>query len=104
MLKSQLYSIVNDHTIVDREVDQLRRSGGVRLFKLPLASDDYALLPAEDYRQHIETIKQAKLVRAFRCCAPGAAMHAIARTPAEKLRAARPRCGFRRRALRWGWL
>mmetsp|Transcript_22593 Transcript_22593/g.57857 ORF Transcript_22593/g.57857 Transcript_22593/m.57857 type:complete len:326 (+) Transcript_22593:1-978(+) len=61
VLKSQLYSIVNDHTIVDREVDQLRRSGGVRLFKLPLASDDYALLPAEDYRQHIETIKQAKL-------------------------------------------
>ncbi|DBA77673.1 TPA: hypothetical protein ACH3X2_008375 [Trebouxia sp. C0005] len=49
MLRSQLYSLVDDRTLVDRELDELRRDRVVRVLKLPTAPDDYAFMLSEDY-------------------------------------------------------
>jgi hypothetical protein len=34
LLKSQLYTVLHDKTAADRDVEDLRRQGKVRLFKL----------------------------------------------------------------------
>lgn len=40
VLKSQLYTVLADRTAVDRDVEDLRRQGTVRLFKLAIGRDD----------------------------------------------------------------
>lgn len=47
-----------DRTAVDRDLEQLRRSHKVRLFKLPTGADDYGIMTTEDY---------VALIRAL-CC------------------------------------
>ncbi|CAL5228660.1 g11830 [Coccomyxa viridis] len=48
-LRSQLYTIVNDRTIVDRELDTLRLQNTLRVVKLTSMQDEYAYLLTEDY-------------------------------------------------------
>lgn len=59
MLRSQLYSLVDDRTKVDRELDELRRDHAVRSLKLPTAPDDYAFMLAEDYASAVHQQHQA---------------------------------------------
>lgn len=50
VLKSQLYSVLSDRTNADRDLDELRRTNKVRLFKLATGSDDHGILTTDDYR------------------------------------------------------
>lgn len=54
-MKHQVYSIVHDRTIADRELMTLRDSGRIRLFKLGVSNDEFAVLFTEDYVQHIKS-------------------------------------------------
>ncbi|BDA45346.1 Serine/threonine-protein kinase 19 [Coccomyxa sp. Obi] len=58
VLKSQIYSIVKDRTIVDRQLDELRLQNKLRLFKLLTLHDGYAYLPTDDYQGIIARITQ----------------------------------------------
>jgi len=49
VLVSQLYSSVKNRTDVDRELDQLKQLGSVRIFKLLSGKNDYAIVTKEDY-------------------------------------------------------
>ncbi|KAG0263027.1 hypothetical protein BG011_009424 [Mortierella polycephala] len=57
-LVHQIYSIVKDHTTVDRTLDQLIKDGTLRKFYLGgTGSDEFAIMLTEDY---VEQIQQAK--------------------------------------------
>jgi serine/threonine-protein kinase 19 len=56
VLRHQLYSVMDDRTQVDRELLVLRDSGKVRLFKLGVAEDEYALVWTGDYQNHVRTV------------------------------------------------
>ncbi|CAD7700987.1 unnamed protein product [Ostreobium quekettii] len=58
VLKSQLYSIVTDRTIVDRELDSLRHSHKIRWLRLPFGTDEYAVVVMEDYHEEINDAKR----------------------------------------------
>eukprot|EP00026_Physarum_polycephalum_P013777 Phypoly_transcript_14217.p1 GENE.Phypoly_transcript_14217~~Phypoly_transcript_14217.p1 ORF type:complete len:271 (+),score=41.32 Phypoly_transcript_14217:141-953(+) len=49
VLVSQLYSSVTNRTDVDRELDNLKREGSIRVFKLLSGKNDYAVVTREDY-------------------------------------------------------
>ncbi|XP_019433035.1 PREDICTED: serine/threonine-protein kinase 19 isoform X3 [Lupinus angustifolius] len=49
ILKSQLYSSVKDRTLVDRELETLRRDKVLRVFKLNTGQDDHAVMFLDDY-------------------------------------------------------
>lgn len=53
ILMNQLYAIVSDRTQVDRELDQLKRKGEIRSFKVHLKTNEFAVLFVEDYRAQI---------------------------------------------------
>ncbi|KAK3705180.1 hypothetical protein QZH41_013979, partial [Actinostola sp. cb2023] len=55
ILKHQLYSIVKDKTIVDRELNDLWEQNEVRLFKLFSGSDEFAVVLTGDYERHIRS-------------------------------------------------
>lgn len=48
-LKPQLYTLVKDRTTADRELDELRRTNQVRIIKLPVSPEDYAIVLTADY-------------------------------------------------------
>ncbi|KAK9830141.1 hypothetical protein WJX72_009964 [[Myrmecia] bisecta] len=58
MLRSQLYTLVKDRTSVDRQLDELRQSGAVRMFKLPATVDEYAFMFAADYMAMVGRARQ----------------------------------------------
>ncbi|CAN1245113.1 Serine/threonine-protein kinase 19 [Linum grandiflorum] len=49
VLRSQLYSSVEDRTQVDRELETLKRENVLRIFKLNTGQDDHAVMLLEDY-------------------------------------------------------
>ncbi|CAN1270428.1 Serine/threonine-protein kinase 19 [Linum perenne] len=49
VLRSQLYSSVEDRTQVDRELETLKRENVLRVFKLNTGQDDHAVMFLEDY-------------------------------------------------------
>lgn len=53
VLRSQLYSSVNDRTQVDRELESLRKEKVVRVFKLNSGQDDHAIVFMDDYLKQI---------------------------------------------------
>jgi len=57
VLRSQLYSSVNDRTLVDRELEKLKLERSVRIFKLNTGQDDYAIMFMADYLAQIDTAK-----------------------------------------------
>ncbi|XP_077228826.1 serine/Threonine-kinase [Tasmannia lanceolata] len=56
VLRSQLYSSVNDRTQVDRELESLRVEKVVRIFKLNTGQDDHAIMFMDDYLKQIEVV------------------------------------------------
>ncbi|XP_044491578.1 serine/threonine-protein kinase 19 homolog isoform X1 [Mangifera indica] len=61
ILKSQLYSSVEDRTQVDRELESLRREKVLRVFKLNTGQDDHAIMFLDDYLNQIErAVKRIK--------------------------------------------
>lgn len=57
MLKTQLYTIVEDKTRVDKELDILRKTNKVRMFQIPSHPEDIALQLAEDFVASIQSYK-----------------------------------------------
>lgn len=57
VLRSQLYSSVNDRTLVDRELEKLKLERAVRSFKLNTGQDDYAIMFMADYLAQIDAAK-----------------------------------------------
>lgn len=57
VLRSQLYSSVNDRTLVDRELEKLKLERAVRIFKLNTGQDDYAIMFMADYLAQIDAAK-----------------------------------------------
>ncbi|KAK3028142.1 hypothetical protein RJ639_039003 [Escallonia herrerae] len=58
ILRSQLYSSVDDRTQVDRELESLRREKVLRIFKLNTGQDDHAIMFVDDYLNQIERISK----------------------------------------------
>ena len=52
-VKHQLYSIVKDRTLVDRELNLLRDRGIIRFFKLDSGSDEFAVVNDKDFMEII---------------------------------------------------
>lgn len=53
VLKHQLYSLHNDKTSVDKQVNELRETGELLMFQLGFDSEAFALVFAEDYRAKV---------------------------------------------------
>ena len=61
-LKHQIYSIFEDRTLVDRELNSLRDAGEIRLIKLDSGSDEFAVVNRTDYMEIITTcVKERRL-------------------------------------------
>ena len=58
-LKTQLYCVLTDRTITDRELDELRHANAVRYFKLPAGSDECAIMLTSDYAAAGEACRPA---------------------------------------------
>mmetsp|Transcript_1621 Transcript_1621/g.3737 ORF Transcript_1621/g.3737 Transcript_1621/m.3737 type:complete len:278 (-) Transcript_1621:46-879(-) len=61
VLKSQLYCTLKDHTKLDREVDELRQKGEIRVFKLSTSPSDYAVHLTDDYVWQLQDAKERQL-------------------------------------------
>ena len=55
VLKHQIYSIVQDRTLVDRELNSLRDVGEIRFFKLDSGIDEFAIVCNKDYMSILHT-------------------------------------------------
>ncbi|XP_029996014.1 serine/threonine-protein kinase 19 isoform X2 [Sphaeramia orbicularis] len=53
VLKHQLYSIHNDKTMVDRELNKLREQGELLMFQLGFDADAFGLVFASDYKAKV---------------------------------------------------
>ncbi|XP_050962805.1 serine/threonine-protein kinase 19-like isoform X2 [Labeo rohita] len=53
VLKHQLYSLHNDKTLVDKQVNELRENGDLLMFQLGFDSEAFALVFAEDYKAKV---------------------------------------------------
>ncbi|KAF5182341.1 Serine/threonine-protein kinase [Thalictrum thalictroides] len=58
ILRSQLYSSVNDRTRVDRDLESLKKEKVLRTFKLYTGQDDDAIMFMEDYLNQIESVEK----------------------------------------------
>lgn len=47
--------MLQDRTLADRQLDELRLSNKLRVFKLATGSDDYALMPISNYKAVVQT-------------------------------------------------
>ncbi|XP_060071694.1 inactive serine/threonine-protein kinase 19-like [Ylistrum balloti] len=54
VLKHQLYGMMNDRTKVDQELNDLRKHGLIKLFKLGSEADEYCILFTNDYEEHVK--------------------------------------------------
>ncbi|XP_019641995.1 PREDICTED: uncharacterized protein LOC109483423 [Branchiostoma belcheri] len=53
IMKHQLYSVVKNKTLVDRQLNDLRNAHEVKMMKLGNEVDEYCLVFTEDYKNHI---------------------------------------------------
>ncbi|XP_028395258.1 serine/threonine-protein kinase 19-like [Dendronephthya gigantea] len=60
ILKHQIYCIVKDKTIVDRQLNKLWQERKLQLFKLISGSDEFALVLMEDFKAHVNMKKNSK--------------------------------------------
>uniref|UniRef100_A0A7C8ZSC2 Uncharacterized protein n=1 Tax=Opuntia streptacantha TaxID=393608 RepID=A0A7C8ZSC2_OPUST len=56
VLRSQLYSSVQDRTQVDRDLESLKRDRVLRMFKLNTGQDDHAIMFVDDYIKQIDHV------------------------------------------------
>lgn len=52
VIKHQLYSIIKNKTLVDKELNELRLNGEVRCFHLGAESDDVCIVFKDDFKKH----------------------------------------------------
>ncbi|XP_073393180.1 uncharacterized protein [Physcomitrium patens] len=57
VLRSQLYSSVNDRTLVDRELERMKLDRLIRVFKLSTGQDEHAIMLMADYVAQINASK-----------------------------------------------
>ncbi|XP_020628815.1 serine/threonine-protein kinase 19-like isoform X2 [Orbicella faveolata] len=55
ILKHQIYCVVKDKTLVDRQLNKLWEENVIRLFKLTSGSDEFGVLLTDDYISHIKS-------------------------------------------------
>ncbi|XP_076458725.1 winged helix repair factor 1-like [Babylonia areolata] len=53
LLKHQLYSVVKNRTLVDRQLNELRANGEIKLFKLGPDTSSLSIVFSDDYRNHV---------------------------------------------------
>ncbi|PRP87905.1 hypothetical protein PROFUN_02642 [Planoprotostelium fungivorum] len=53
ILRSQLYNHVGDPTRVDRDLDEMKKNGSVRVFRFLSDKEDYGIVNIEDYKNQI---------------------------------------------------
>ncbi|KAL5018208.1 hypothetical protein ScPMuIL_003930 [Solemya velum] len=53
ILKHQIYSIVKNKTIVDKQINDLRLEGEIRVFKLGNNSGEFGIVFFDDYKRHV---------------------------------------------------
>lgn len=58
-LKTQLITLLQDRTEMERELDELQRCNAIRAFKLPTGADDYGYLLTADYAAAVRSAAQA---------------------------------------------
>ncbi|KAM4716511.1 inactive serine/threonine-protein kinase 19-like isoform 1-T1 [Anableps anableps] len=63
VLKHQLYSIHNDKTLVDKEVNKLQESGELLMFQLGFDSEAFGLVFASDYKAKVLAGEEGKATR-----------------------------------------
>lgn len=64
VLKHQLYSIHNDKTLVDKEVNKLREQGELMMFQLGFDAEAFGLVFASDYKAKVLAGEEGKVTRA----------------------------------------
>ncbi|CAH3039248.1 unnamed protein product [Pocillopora meandrina] len=55
ILKHQIYCVVKDRTLVDRQLNTLWEENKIRLFKLTSGSDEFGILITDEYISHIKS-------------------------------------------------
>ncbi|KAI3425287.1 hypothetical protein D9Q98_009054 [Chlorella vulgaris] len=55
--RSQLYSVLADRTLADRQLEELRRTAAIRLLQLPASRDECAVVLAGDYAAAVQRCK-----------------------------------------------
>ncbi|MEQ2178443.1 hypothetical protein GOODEAATRI_014026 [Goodea atripinnis] len=63
VLKHQLYSIHDDKTLVDKEVNKLQESGELLMFQLGFDSEAFGLVFASDYKTKVLAGEEGKVTR-----------------------------------------
>lgn len=58
VLVSQLHSASKDRTTIDRELEQLKNKGTVRLFRLLSGKTDYFVVRMSDYLEKVQLLKE----------------------------------------------
>lgn len=53
-LKHQIYSIIRNRTIADRQVNDMRDSGEIRVFQIGANVTDLSIIFTEDFKSHVE--------------------------------------------------
>jgi len=56
ILKHQLYSLIKNKTLVDKELNDLRLNGSIRFFHLGAEADDICIVFNEDFKIHTDKI------------------------------------------------
>ncbi|XP_049416801.1 serine/threonine-protein kinase 19 [Epinephelus fuscoguttatus] len=64
VLKHQLYSIHNDKTLVDKELNKLRERGELLMFQLGFDADAFGLVFASDYKAKVLAGEEGRATRA----------------------------------------
>lgn len=58
-LRNHIYTLVNDRTLVDRQLDALRRKGSVHVVPLPRGTDEIAIVLAADFLASTRKVARA---------------------------------------------
>ncbi|XP_077980375.1 winged helix repair factor 1-like [Glandiceps talaboti] len=53
VLKHQIYGVVHNKTLADRQLDDMKEKKEIKMFKLGLAVDEYCIVFTEDYKKHV---------------------------------------------------
>ncbi|XP_029944559.1 serine/threonine-protein kinase 19 [Salarias fasciatus] len=64
VLKHQLYSIHNDKTLVDKEVNKLREEGALLMFQLGFDTEAFGLIFTSDYKTKVLAGQEGKATQA----------------------------------------
>lgn len=54
IFQHQIYSVVENKTRVDREIENLKNSNEIRVFKCDSQTDDLAICFTQDYKEHLQ--------------------------------------------------